>query len=139
MYLLWSVFSLLLFLTHTVVKAPPSHWIAIGLKVPQNGSTVNLSFQVENGNSRIQAMVLTRSEAERFNRGRSVHSLFASGFRMEATTASWCRTPGSTYCCSIIVWRAGSQPRCRCGSTSAIRPTCGYGRSRATGNERLLP
>jgi hypothetical protein len=75
------LFSLLLFLTQTVVKVPPSHWTAIGLNVSQNGSTVHLSFDVQNGSSRIQAMVLTRSEAERFNRGRTVHSLFASGFQ----------------------------------------------------------
>jgi hypothetical protein len=74
------LFSLLLFLTQTVVKVPPSHWVAVGLKAPQNGSTVHLSFDVESGGSRIQAMVLTRDEAERFHHGRSVRTLFTSGF-----------------------------------------------------------
>ena len=74
------LFSLLLFLTQTVVKVPPSEWVAIELKVPQNGSTVHLSFDVGNGGSRIQAMVLSRSEAERFHRGRSVRPVFTSGF-----------------------------------------------------------
>ena len=72
--------SLLLFLTQAVVQVPPSHWTAIALKVPQHGSTVHLSFEVENSGPGIQAIVLSRSEAERFHRGRSIRPIFTSGF-----------------------------------------------------------
>lgn len=75
---------LLLLVTQTVLKIPPSHWTAIELKVPQNGSTVYLSFDVRSRESRVQAMVLSRSEAERFHRGRSVRPLFATGFERSA-------------------------------------------------------
>jgi hypothetical protein len=71
---------LLLFLTQTVVKVPPSHWTAIGLDIAENGSTVHFSFEVENGGSSVQAIVLSRAEAERFNRGRSIRPVFTSGF-----------------------------------------------------------
>jgi hypothetical protein len=74
------LFSLLLLLTETVLSIPPSHWIAIDLPVAQNGSTVELAFRVRNGGSRVQAMVLSRSEAKRFDQGRSIRPLFASGF-----------------------------------------------------------
>lgn len=72
--------ALLLFLTQTVVKVPPSHWTAIALSVPQNGATVHLSFEVQNGGN-VQAMVLSRPEAERFHRGRTTRPLFTSGFK----------------------------------------------------------
>lgn len=77
--------TLLLFLlTQTVLKVPPSHWTAIELKVPQHGSTVHLSFDVRSSDSRIQAMILSRTEAERFHRGRSARPLFATGFERSA-------------------------------------------------------
>jgi hypothetical protein len=71
--------TLLILLTESTVKVPPSHWTAIELKIPQNSTTVNVSFKVENG-SRIQAIVLSREEAERFNRGKSIRPLLMSGF-----------------------------------------------------------
>jgi hypothetical protein len=70
---------LLLLLTETVVKVPAAHWTAIELKIDQNSTTVHADFEVRNG-SKIQAMVLSREEAERLNRGRSVRPLFSSGF-----------------------------------------------------------
>ena len=71
--------ALLWLLTESVVKVPASHWTAIELKIEQNGATVHADFEVRNG-AKIQAMVLSRKEAERLNRGRSVHPLFSSGF-----------------------------------------------------------
>jgi hypothetical protein len=71
--------ALLLLLTETVVKVPASHWTAIRLDINQNSTTVYVDFEVRNG-SKIRAMVLSREEAERLNRGRSVRPLFSSGF-----------------------------------------------------------
>jgi hypothetical protein len=71
--------ALLLLLTESVVKVPASHWTAIELKIEHNGTTVHAGFEVRNG-AKVQALVLSRDEAERLNRGRSVRSLFSSGF-----------------------------------------------------------
>ena len=71
--------ALLLLLTESVVKVPPSHWTAIALRVDQNSTTVHGWFDVRNG-VKVQAVVLSRAEAERFNRGRSIQALFSSGF-----------------------------------------------------------
>jgi hypothetical protein len=70
--------ALLLLLTESVVKVPASHWTAIRLNIEQNSTTVYADFEVRNG-SKIQAMVLSREEAERLNRGRPVRPLFSSG------------------------------------------------------------
>lgn len=66
-------------LTETLVEVPPSHWTAIRLKVDHNSTTLHSEFRVRNG-TRVQAMVLSRDEAERFNRGRTPRPLFSSGF-----------------------------------------------------------
>ncbi|HYP08292.1 MAG TPA: hypothetical protein VER03_18810 [Bryobacteraceae bacterium] len=42
---------------------------------------MQLSFNVQNGGSNLQAMILTGDEAERFHRGRSVRPIFSSGFK----------------------------------------------------------
>ena len=73
------VLALLLLLTESVIKVPASHWTAIELKIERNRTTVHADFQVRNG-AKVQAMVLSRKEAERLNRGRTVHPLFSSGF-----------------------------------------------------------
>jgi hypothetical protein len=73
--------ALLLFLlTETRIKVPASHWTAVALEIPKNSTTLHLSYKVENGASGIQAIVLSRAEAERFNRGRSIRPIFMSGF-----------------------------------------------------------
>ena len=74
------LFALLLALTESVVSVPPSHWTAIAVKTPMNGTTLHVSFEVRNGGSRVQAILLSREEAERFNRGKSIRPLHTSGF-----------------------------------------------------------
>jgi hypothetical protein len=74
------LFALLVVLTESVVTVPASHWIAIELKTPLNSTTVHVSFDVVSGGSNIQAIVLSREEAERFNVGKSIRPLFQSGF-----------------------------------------------------------
>jgi hypothetical protein len=67
-------------LADTVVKVPPSHWIAIDVRAPQNRTTAHVYFDVQSGGSRIQAILLSRAEAERFRQGRSIRPLYTSGF-----------------------------------------------------------
>jgi hypothetical protein len=73
--------ALLLAITESVITVPPSHWTAIALNTTQNSTTAHVSFDVRNGASRIQAMVLALEEAERLNRGRSIQPLYSSGFK----------------------------------------------------------
>ena len=75
-----TALALLLFLIESRVAVPPSHWTAIQLKIPQNSTTVHLAFEVEDESSPIHAMILTRPDAERLNRGRSVRPIFTSGY-----------------------------------------------------------
>jgi hypothetical protein len=75
--------GLLLMFTDTVVKVPPTHWTAIALQVDHNNSMVHASFDVRNG-GRIQAVVLSRAQAERFNQGKTIKSLYSSGFETGA-------------------------------------------------------
>lgn len=65
----------------SVVQVPPSQWTAVPLNVPQNRTTVHASYTVENGATSIQAIVVTRRDAERFHVGRSIRPLFMSGFQ----------------------------------------------------------
>ena len=74
---------LLLLATESVVKVPPSHWTAIQLKADHNNTTALVDFEVRNG-GKIQALVMTRAEAERVNRGRPNRSLYTTGFKESA-------------------------------------------------------
>ena len=71
--------ALLVVLTNGLLSVPPSHWRAIDLKVPSNGTTVDVDFEVTEG-SRVQILILTRAQAERFHRGRSYQHIVSTGF-----------------------------------------------------------
>lgn len=73
-------FALLVVVANGLVTVPPSHWQAIAVEVPQNGSTVFCSFQVRSGAERIHAMLLSRAAAERLNRGRDASPLYSTGY-----------------------------------------------------------
>lgn len=62
-----------------MVSVPPGQWQAIDLRIPQNGTTVDIDFEVKQG-SRVQVLVLNRPQAERFHRGRSFEAIVSSGF-----------------------------------------------------------
>ncbi|HYI95595.1 MAG TPA: hypothetical protein VEX68_18790 [Bryobacteraceae bacterium] len=75
-----SFLAFLVVITESLITVPSAHWTAIALKTPLNSATVHGSFEVVSGGTQIQAMILSREEAERFNRGRSNRPLFTSGF-----------------------------------------------------------
>lgn len=75
--------ALLVLITDGVVDVPPSRWTAIQLKTDQNSTTAQISYDVERG-SRVQALVLTRQDAELFNRGRQPKPIGFSGFERSA-------------------------------------------------------
>ena len=75
-----SFLGLLLVITESLVTVPASHSTAIAVKTPLNSTTLHGSFEVVGGGTQIQAILLSREEAERFHRGRSNRPLFTSGF-----------------------------------------------------------
>ena len=72
--------ALLVVLANGLVTVPASHWQAVAVEVPQNGSTVFCTFEVRSGAERIQALLVSRAQAERLNRGRRVNFLYATGY-----------------------------------------------------------
>ncbi len=75
-----SFLALLIVITESLVTVPVSHSTAISVKTPLNSTTLHGSFEVVGGGTQIQAILLSREQAERFSRGRSNRPLFTSGF-----------------------------------------------------------
>jgi hypothetical protein len=78
------IFALLVVLTDGLVNVPPSHWQAVHFEVLRNGSTVHCSFEVVSGANRVQAMLLERSQSDRFNAGRPMRPVHVTGFERSA-------------------------------------------------------
>jgi hypothetical protein len=74
--MLLAVFMLL---ADGLVSIPPASWQAIRVDVPQHGTIVDCDFRVLEG-TKVQAMLVSRHDAERFHRGRSVRPLYNTGF-----------------------------------------------------------
>jgi len=72
--------ALLAILTDGVVSVPASHWSAIDLPVAQAGTVVEATFSVPRGGTAVEAVLVTRRDADRFNVGRSYHPVCRSGF-----------------------------------------------------------
>ncbi len=73
------LFAFLMLLADGVVTVPAARWRAIRVDVPQHGTTMHCDFRVVEGGS-VQAILLSRYDAERFHRGRSVRPLYRTGF-----------------------------------------------------------
>jgi hypothetical protein len=78
------VLALLAVLVDSVVPVKPSSWSAIEVKVEKPGTTVECSYNVDRDAVRVEAILLTRHDAERFNQGRSYHPLASTGFQTTA-------------------------------------------------------
>lgn len=74
--------ALFVILTNGLVSVPPAQWQAVEIRVPQNGTTIDVDYEVRQG-SRVQMLVLDRRQADRFHRGRSFESLVRTGFEKE--------------------------------------------------------
>ena len=82
--------ALLVNLTNGILSIPPSHWRAVTLGPLGRGTQVEIRYEVRGG-SRVQALLLTKSDAERFHRGRSPAPVCSSGFQEEFRMR--CRLP----------------------------------------------
>lgn len=85
--------AMLAVLTHGPVTIPPAHWQAISVVIDAPGTQVEVDFEVKRG-SRVEASLLTATEAVRFNRGRTVTPACASGFRADAHLRCRVAEPG---------------------------------------------
>lgn len=70
-------------LTNGLLTVPPAQWRALTLGSPSPGTYVEVEFNVRKG-SRVQALLLTRPDAERLHRGRTPSPECSSGFEREA-------------------------------------------------------
>jgi len=82
--------ALLIVLIDNVVSVPSSRWKAIEIKVQEAGTVIECSVAVQGSPSKINAILVTRMDADRFHAGRSYHPLYETGlqdsshFRYEA-------------------------------------------------------
>ena len=75
--------ALLAILTDGVISVPASRWSAIEVPVNQSGTVIEASFSVPSGDTAVEAILVTRKEADRFNAARSYHALCRSGYQTE--------------------------------------------------------
>jgi hypothetical protein len=86
--------ALLTVLMDSWVTVPKSHWIAIEVKIRKPHTVVECSVDVENGSSTLDALLMSRGDAERFNRGRSFRPLVSSGFQSSSRFRQEIEEPG---------------------------------------------
>ncbi|MBI3280967.1 MAG: hypothetical protein HYZ57_14120, partial [Acidobacteria bacterium] len=67
-------------LFHGTVSVPQSSWRSMDVQVDEPGSIFTCVFSVPREASRVQAMLVTREQAERFRQGRSFRWVAGSGF-----------------------------------------------------------
>ena len=75
--------ALLAILTDGVLSVPASRWSAIDVPVNHSGTVVEASFSVPSGNTAVEAILVTRKDADRFNAGRSYQPVCRSGYQTE--------------------------------------------------------
>ena len=75
--------ALLAILTDGVVSVPASRWSAVDVPVTQAGTVIEATFSVPSGYTAVEAILVTRKDADRFNAGRSYHPLCRSGYQTE--------------------------------------------------------
>src|SRR4051812_4848308 len=75
--------ALLVILADGVISVPASHWSAVDVPVAKPDSIVDTTFSVPSGATGIEAILVTRKDAERFNSGRSYRPICRSGYQKE--------------------------------------------------------
>jgi hypothetical protein len=78
------ILALVVLLADGLVSVPPSEWKAVAVKIDRNNSTVHCAFDVRTKTTKVQAWLMERSQAYRFNRGRAVNALYSTGFETSA-------------------------------------------------------
>jgi len=86
-----ALFAVLL--DHTV-SVPAGKWLAIDIKVLHAGTTVDCAISAQPESARVDALLLTRADAIRFDQGRSIHPLTHTGFQNESRIRHAVEEPG---------------------------------------------
>lgn len=86
--------ALLTVLTDSSVVVPRSHWVAIEVKIQKPHTVVECSVDVQDGSATLDSLLMSRADAERFNRGRSFAPIYSSGFQSNAHFRSDVDNPG---------------------------------------------
>ena len=73
--------ALLTVLTNGTVQVPASRWTAVRIDVKEPHTVVEATFSVPPEASRMQGLLMTRLDAERFHAGKSHHPLYSTGFQ----------------------------------------------------------
>jgi hypothetical protein len=85
---------LLTVLMNSVVTVPASRWIAIEVDVAKPATIVDATVEVEGSSAKVDALLMSRVDAERFNRGRSFHALNSTGFQSDSHLRYEIEQPG---------------------------------------------
>ena len=64
-------FAMFVVLLNSTINVPKSHWTAIDVKIQAPATVLDCDFSVRDGRGRVDAILMTRQDAERFNHGLS--------------------------------------------------------------------
>jgi hypothetical protein len=78
------ILALLVVLANGPITIPAAHWTAVQVNVGDYDSTIHCSFELHTTGAKIQAMLMERSQFERFHQGRNVNPLYTTGFETSA-------------------------------------------------------
>ena len=78
-------FALLAVLLDSILTVPHSGWHNIELKVTEPDTIVECSFEVQGNASMLQALLLSKREADRFQHGRSSRPVTSTGYTRAGT------------------------------------------------------
>lgn len=98
---------LLLLFASGLVQVPPAEWKAVAVPVGRAGEVLGCEWQARNP-GRIQLLLLTRQDANLFQRGRNPQALHATGFGTDGRFRYRFDSPGDYVL--IIDNRIGSTP-----------------------------
>src|SRR5688500_13651422 len=101
------ILALLVVLADGLVTVPASYWRGVAVKVPENETTVQCSFDVRSEGAKVQALLLEKSQAERFRLGRSISPLYVTDVESSARFRQ--RVPDSGDYILILDNRLGSR------------------------------
>jgi hypothetical protein len=72
--------ALFVVLTSGLISVPASHWQTVELRISEPDTVVEITFQAMHG-TRVQVLLLDRTQADRFRRGRQVDPILTTGFQ----------------------------------------------------------
>ena len=78
------ILALLVVLADGLVTVPASYWRAVTVSVAENDTTVQCSFDVRSEGAKVQALLLEKSQVERFRLGRSISPLYVTDVETSA-------------------------------------------------------